>query len=136
MHCSWERPFDIQRLDASNNTARNKIRRFYQSQEVALGLEWKRVVEEERATAAKIHSHGGEVEGEEADQGEEYFPIQCLEIERILSCDESEMNMSFDYSNVKPFTNKKTIDTSGCDAELLKATSDVYAALRQRKVTF
>ncbi|WP_299366010.1 sulfotransferase family protein [Winogradskyella sp.] len=54
----------------------------------------------------------------------------------VLTYLEGEMNMSFDYSNVKPFSNKKTIDTSGCDAELLKATSKTYAALRQRKVSF
>ena len=41
-----------------------------------------------------------------------------------------------DYSNVKPFTNKKTIDTSNCDPELLKATSETYAVLKQRKVAF
>jgi len=49
---------------------------------------------------------------------------------------EAEMKMSFDYSNVKPFANKKTIDTSDCDPELLKSTSETYAALKQRKVAF
>ncbi len=54
----------------------------------------------------------------------------------VLSYLEGEMKMNFDYSNVKPFTNKKTIDTSNCDTELLKATSEVYTALRQRKASF
>jgi len=54
----------------------------------------------------------------------------------VLQYLESEMNMGFDYSNVKPFSNNKTIDTSDCDTELLEATSKTYAALRQRKVSF
>ncbi len=54
----------------------------------------------------------------------------------VLQYLEGEMKMSFDYSNVKPFTNKKTIDTSDCDPDLLKAIEKVYAALRQRKVSF
>jgi len=54
----------------------------------------------------------------------------------VLSYLQGEMKMGFDYSNVKPFTNKKTIDTSDCDPELLKATSETYAVLKQRKVAF
>ncbi|WP_299520388.1 sulfotransferase domain-containing protein [Winogradskyella sp.] len=46
----------------------------------------------------------------------------------------NEMQMSFDYSNVKPFNNKKTIDVSNCDIDLLSATQDVYNALKERKV--
>jgi hypothetical protein len=93
-HCSWERASDIQRLDPSNNTARNKIRRFYLSQEVAFGPEWKKILEEERVTAAKIHSHGVAAgPEEEVEQDDEYFPPQCLELERILACDENELNV-------------------------------------------
>ena len=54
----------------------------------------------------------------------------------VLTYLEGEMKMNFDYSNVEPFSNKKTIDTSGCDPELLKASENIYAALRQRKVNF
>lgn len=106
MHCSWERASDVQRLDPStSSTARNKIRRFYQNQEITYGSNWKHVLEEERATAASIHSHG--ISGiadnktpsamaaaeDEADEVEEHFSPQCLEIERVLVCDENEMNM-------------------------------------------
>jgi hypothetical protein len=97
LHCSWERPSDIQKMDNSNQTARHKIRRYYQSQEVALGLDWKRLIEEERATAAAIHSHGEVVEGAQADQqggDEEFFPAQMLEVERIVGCDENEMDFN------------------------------------------
>lgn len=95
MHCSWERAADIQRLDPSNNTARNKIRRFYQSQEVSFGAEWKEVLEEERATAAKIHGHGAAAASpdDEDFQDDEFFPPQVLELERVLACDENEMSM-------------------------------------------
>jgi SNF2 family DNA or RNA helicase len=108
LHCSWERASDIESLDpSSNNSARNKIRRFYQHQEAVYGARWKDVIEEERRTAASIHTHGksGSVEGSEvlttapsssseaADQADDYFSPQCLEVERILACDESEMDM-------------------------------------------
>ena len=49
---------------------------------------------------------------------------------------QGEMKMNFDYSNVEPFTNNKIIDTSDCDTKLLEATSDVYVALKKRKVAF
>ena len=97
LHCSWERASDIQRLDI-NSTARNKIRRFYQHQEANYGLDWKEVIEGERSTAAQIRAHGGEGLTEadaeqQADQDDDYFSPQCLEVERILACDENEMNM-------------------------------------------
>lgn len=95
LHCAWERPVDVQNAE-HNVTARNKIKRFYQAQELAFGPSWKQVLEEERATAAKIHAHGqsaGIEEDPEADQGEEHFAPQCLEVERILACDENDMNL-------------------------------------------
>lgn len=108
MHCSWERASDIERLDPStNNTARNKVRRFYQNQENLYGFNWKQVLEEERTTAAAIHHHGSSgstenatvlsataiVAEDDADQVEEHFSLQCLEVERILACDENEMDL-------------------------------------------
>jgi Chromo (CHRromatin Organisation MOdifier) domain len=103
-HCSWERISDIERFDLSNNsTSRNKIRRFFQQQENLYGLQWKQTLEEERKTTATIHHHStsevtpavdaiksGHVD---VDQVEEFFSPQCLMVERILACDESEMNM-------------------------------------------
>ena len=84
MHCSWERASDIQRLDTSNNsTARNKIRRYYQAQETALGPKWKTMIQ------AQIRQDANS----ESAEGEEYFLLQFLEIERIHACDETEMNL-------------------------------------------
>ncbi|KAL7580211.1 hypothetical protein ACA910_012958 [Epithemia clementina (nom. ined.)] len=84
MHCSWERSNDIQRLDTSNNsTSRNKIRRYYQAQETSLGPEWKKL----------LKTQGAQEPNAENTEGEEYFPVQFLEMERILSCDETEMNL-------------------------------------------
>jgi hypothetical protein len=91
-HASWEREHDLQKFDPSNNTARNKIRRYFQSQEIAFGKDWKQIIEEERATGAAIHSHGSKTETAEENNVEEYFQSQCLEVERILACDENEMN--------------------------------------------
>ena len=86
LHCSWERPTDIQKADTSNNsTARNKIRRYYQAQEVALGPRWKDHYKMQEA------GRRGE-DGEHDVEREEYFSPQCLEVERIFSCDENEMD--------------------------------------------
>jgi hypothetical protein len=90
LHCSWEREADILRLDPSNNTARNKIRRFYMNHDALLGFDWKKIMEEDRATASTIHSHGAE---EEVPVNDDFFSPQNLEVERVLGCDENEMNM-------------------------------------------
>jgi hypothetical protein len=96
MHAAWERGSDIIKYDQSNNTARHKIRRFVQSQEVDLGLGWKEVLEEERTTAAAIHAHGSvpTEADDETHQVEEFFAPAYSEVERILACDESEMDLS------------------------------------------
>eukprot|EP00547_Thalassionema_nitzschioides_P006181 CAMPEP_0194218418 /NCGR_PEP_ID=MMETSP0156-20130528/23714_1 /TAXON_ID=33649 /ORGANISM="Thalassionema nitzschioides, Strain L26-B" /LENGTH=2173 /DNA_ID=CAMNT_0038947761 /DNA_START=65 /DNA_END=6583 /DNA_ORIENTATION=- len=77
MHCSWERKKDLEKFDQSNNTARGKIRRFFQSQQLAYGANWKTVLDDERAAS---------------NNSLELFPPQYLEIERLLACDESEMD--------------------------------------------
>ena len=61
-----------------------------------MGKDWKKLLEEERATAAAIQSHGDAgAEGEgQSDAAEEFFSAQCLEIERIVGCDENEMDMN------------------------------------------
>lgn len=102
-HCSWERASDIERLDPSgNSTAKNKIRRFYQQQETLYGLQWKQLLEEERKSAARIqHNSTEEMALTEknsetnisGDQVEEFFSPQCLMVERIIACDENEMDM-------------------------------------------
>jgi hypothetical protein len=89
MHCSWERSVDIQRVDASNNTAKMKAKRYYQAQEKDYGPAWRTILKEVAATAGTES-----VDALTTSNGEEYFPMQCLEIERILACDESEMNMT------------------------------------------
>jgi hypothetical protein len=98
LHVSWERGADIINMDQSNNTARSKIRRFIQSQEAAFGTKWKQVLEQERSIGSNIHSHGDH--SNDFDDGstevleEEYYPPAVTEIERILACDESEMDLS------------------------------------------
>lgn len=96
LHASWERGSDIIKFDQSNNTARHKIRRFVQSQEIAYGIEWKQVLDGERVTGAAIHAHGEQASPVETDVGadDEYYPPANVEIERILACDESDMDMN------------------------------------------
>jgi len=90
VHCSWERKRDIEKFDLSNNTARNKIKRFYQNQEVAYGLDWRSVLENERT--APVMTEGSVPEAKAVASEDELFPPQNLEIERILACDEREMD--------------------------------------------
>lgn len=80
LHCSWERMQDLEKFDQSNNTARNKIRRYFQAQEIAFGMDWK-----VRSTPIS--------EGDDLLE-EDIFPPQNIEVERILACDESEMNLA------------------------------------------
>jgi chromodomain-helicase-DNA-binding protein 7 len=88
LHCSWERADDVIRLDSSNNsTARNKIRRYYQQQEASMGLNWKSIMRADRESVTQMH-------GQFVEPAEEHFGSDCLEIERILACDENEMDMS------------------------------------------
>jgi hypothetical protein len=96
MHASWERGSDIIKYDQSKNTARHKIRRFVQSQEIAFGIQWKQFLKEECSTAATIHAHGEQTtktSDTEATE-DEYYPPACTEVDRILACDESEMDMN------------------------------------------
>lgn len=55
---------------------------------------------------------------------------------KVLEFIESEINMDFDLSMIKPFENKRVIDTSGCDKQLLNATDEIYNKLKERKVRF
>lgn len=54
----------------------------------------------------------------------------------VLEYIEEEMKMTFDYSNVTPFTNTKQIDTSACDPNILEATHAIYLKLKERKLKF
>ena len=66
-----------------------------QSQEIMYGKNWRKVLEEERNTAATIHAHGEQATASDKEAvEEEYYPPACTEVERILACDESEMDMS------------------------------------------
>jgi len=89
IHCSWERRKDLEKYDPSNNTARNKIRRYFQSQEIAMGKNWKQVIENERAANVDGTAEDG---ADDIAEEEELFPSQFLEVERILGCDENEMD--------------------------------------------
>jgi hypothetical protein len=92
-HCSWERATDLIKFDIASNS-----NRFAQSQELSLGKNWKKILEEGRqGTAQPAPAADGvePVEDEEAlgVEEEEYFPSEYLEVERILFCDETEMSM-------------------------------------------
>ena len=101
LHCSWERASDLERLDPTNNTAKGKIKRYYQGQYTLLGMNWKTALEEGRIAAATGHGHGlqavqdeGNIVQEDEDVVEEndFFSPDCIEVERILACDEKELD--------------------------------------------
>ena len=56
--------------------------------------------------------------------------------EEVLIYLQNKLKMEFDLSNVKQFKNDKTIDTSGCDKNLLQETGSLHQALKQKKVSF
>jgi hypothetical protein len=86
IHTSWERKKDLEKFDQSNNTARGKIRRYIQAQEITYGQDWKQL----------LLSDGTAAPTEEGEPGteDELFPPQYMEVERLLACDESDMNTS------------------------------------------
>ncbi len=118
LHCSWERKRDLEKFDHSSQAgaARGKISRYFQNQALAFGQNWKKVLEDERKAAAMPghhHSHHlqspmraksgtnekssrvnhSDDEEDEQDQ-EDYFSPLHLEVERILGCDENELDMN------------------------------------------
>lgn len=111
LHCSWERKRDLEKFDPSNNTARGKIKRYLQAQEVAMGRDWKKLLEEGRASAIHGHIHAPPLPGDAAAaaiaktakgeededkrapvEEEEFFPPECVEVERVLACDENDVS--------------------------------------------
>jgi hypothetical protein len=119
LHCSWETQRDLEKFDHSTQAgaARGKISRYVQNQALALGQNWKKALEDERKAAAMPgvhHAHhlqsptrgkndSGEkvprvnmsdVDEEDAQDQEEYFSPLHLEVERILGCDENELDMN------------------------------------------
>jgi hypothetical protein len=87
MHVSWERAKDLIHFDQSNNTARGKIRRYMIAQETAYGRDWKIFMQNGLANSVEDGAEGVITE-------EERFPPQYMEVERLMACDESEMDMS------------------------------------------
>jgi len=93
IHCSWERPADLLKFDPTNTTAKQKIKRFYMLQEMSLGINWKGVLEEGRKTASSSGAiDPSSTEKEEEGDEEIAFPPEYMEVDRILSCDENEMD--------------------------------------------
>ena len=108
LHCSWERKPDLEKFDHSTQlgSARAKISRFYQNQTQVLGEDWKRVLEDGKKSVSHAghHSHplngssdaavnSNDASSEPVDE-EEYFSPVYLEVERILGCDENELDMN------------------------------------------
>ena len=105
LHCSWERPEDLELFDTTNNTAKGKIKRYYQSQHMLLGQDWKRVLEEGRMASSTAHGHSishalndekkkdDSVDTATIAEDEDYFQSDYLEVERIMACDENSLEM-------------------------------------------
>ena len=118
LHCSWERRCDVEKYDQSvqQGAAKSKINRFLQAQAISLGHDWKKVKEDSRKAQAKpaMHAHHHhppspsrpgqvndnqikEVENDdnEEDEGDDddYFSPLHLEVDRIIGCDENELDM-------------------------------------------
>ena len=110
IHCSWERQCDLEKYDqsAQQGAARGKISKFVQSQVMALGHDWKKILEDgRRAQAIPVpHSHHShnlidtsketaeETGSDEMLDDEDYFTPVFLEVDRIIGCDENELDMN------------------------------------------
>ena len=109
IHCSWERQCDLEKYDqsAQQGAARGKISKFVQSQVMALGHDWKKVMEDGRRAQAipaphSHHSHNPidtskkteETGVDEMLDDEDYFTPVFLEVDRIIGCDENELDMN------------------------------------------
>ena len=116
LHCSWETKRDLERFDHSTQAgaARGKISRYAQNQSLTLGQNWKKVLEDERKASMPgvHHSHhlqspmrgksepGGkkspvnQSDNDDEQDQEDYFSPLHLEVERILGCDENELDMN------------------------------------------
>ena len=100
IHCSWERPGDLEIFDTTNNTAKGKIKRYYQSQHMALGKDWKDVLEIRHRSKSEFNISETTKKWDENNKilhlndHEEHFSSDCAEVERILACDEFEMDMN------------------------------------------
>ena len=75
MHCSWELPEDLIRLDPTN-TAKGKLKRYYQCLELSIGPLWKKVLSDTQSGVE-----------------EDYFTPTYIEVERVFASDESEMDL-------------------------------------------
>jgi len=123
-HCSWERPSDLERLDPTNNTAKGKIKRYYQTQYTALGYDWRKVLTDRRDATGTGHGveavQGNSIPQDEDDAliEDDFFSPDFLEVERILACDENEMDMAL-------FANQRALNIANERGE---------EALRQREL--
>lgn len=72
LHTSWERSVDLYKVDS---TAKQKVKRYILLQEQTLGSGWKSILEE-------------------SQEEEQHFPPEMVEVERIITCDENEMDMN------------------------------------------
>ena len=119
LHCSWERISDLEAMDPTKTTAKTKIRKYMQNLEVSSGWNWKANLEKERRVFHE-HGHGSharEIEREDKyapTEEEEFFPTDFVEIERILACDESEMNMDI-------FPKQRALNALAAERDALEA---------------
>ena len=119
LHCSWERISDLEAMDPTKTTAKTKIRKYMQSLEVSSSWNWKANLEKERRVFHE-HGHGSharEIEREDKyapTEEEEFFPTDFVEIERILACDESEMNMDI-------FPKQRALNALAAERDALEA---------------
>ncbi len=127
LHCSWERAVDLERLDPTNNTAKGKIKRYYQTQYTALGIDWKNVLIDGRKAASSGHGHGIQaIQGGDSvlryddvfTDHAEFYSSDNLEVERIIACDENDMDLDL-FSKQRALNMKNEKDREECRREEL-----------------
>ncbi len=127
LHCSWERHIDLERLDPTNNTAKGKIKRYYQMQHSALGADWKNTLIDGRKAASSDHGHGIQViqsgdsvlhDHDDFSDHDEFYSPDNLEVERIIACDENDMDVDL-FAKQRALNMRNEKDREECRQEEL-----------------
>lgn len=97
IHCSWERPGDLEYLDPSS---KGKINRYYQIQQKTLGVGWRTILESGGSASMSLDTIDATEKVDSPDDtvdDDYYFSPENVEIERILACDENQLDMNVLY---------------------------------------
>ena len=93
IHCSWERKKDLEKFDIQ---AKVKLKRFHQLQEQVIGKQWKNhylKLQSQASDRSTSMANNNGLAASNTTTEEDYFSSDNVEPERILACDETEVDL-------------------------------------------